>query len=168
MRVPLRASSPRLDTYLLADQLSCNRYLNYCWMHVALTMESQIHRAVQTGTSTDQHGVGCPSRSSRKRIRRCEGRDPRFPRPRLPLHRLPQPPSAIPRAGRWRTCRDRDNRALDLGHVAYTRIPSRLLALRAAGRRATVALSRCLCWPDHRHGRLQVERRFSCFFGAEA
>ena len=35
------------DACLLIDQLSCNDYLNYCWMHVALTMESRIHRAVQ-------------------------------------------------------------------------------------------------------------------------
>ena len=34
---------------------------------------------------------------------------------------------------------DRDNRALDFEHVAYTRIPAGCNALRAAGRRATVA-----------------------------
>ena len=36
-----------LDTYLRTDQLSCDRYMEYCWVHVALTMELQIKRAVQ-------------------------------------------------------------------------------------------------------------------------
>ena len=36
-----------MDAYLRAGHISYDRYLHYCWMHVALTMESQVQRAVQ-------------------------------------------------------------------------------------------------------------------------
>ena len=50
-----------MDSYLLADHAACNRYLGYCWMHVALTMELQIQRAVQEVERQISTGSTIPS-----------------------------------------------------------------------------------------------------------
>jgi len=53
-----------MDAYLRADQQSCDRYMGYCWMHVALTMELQLQRAVQSVHQQINIGLAVPDTST--------------------------------------------------------------------------------------------------------
>jgi len=48
-RPPRTTSWPNWDAILLADETSRSHYLDYCRLHVALGLESQMQSAIEKG-----------------------------------------------------------------------------------------------------------------------
>ena len=114
-----------LDSIVQVDRGARDWYLGYCRLHGTLRLELRAHRATQA--VFEQISIE-PTDAAIKRIGRCEGSGPRFPRPHLPCHSahsLFHP--TIGYSSGWTISylsRDRDNRALDFGLLAYARVPS--------------------------------------------
>ena len=127
------------DAYLLDDRLSCNAYLNYCWMHVALTMESRIRRAVQQVHQQIDMGLVVPAIPVASGLDVVKVEPPASPAPTFLSTAFP---STIGYSSGWSVAYLTATVItglwlLSLWLTPVSR-PNRLHTIRAAGRRATL------------------------------
>ena len=150
-----------LDAILLADEASRYRYLDYCRMHATLGLDLRAQRAVRqawqqidfgvaTSFDTDFILTAAPSPAAGATF---------FPRPGLPLHHPPCHARLFPRG-------------MPLAYLLATVITGLGLLIGSADPRvpsgadgSTIGFSPLSALPsplrgrpDHRHGRLQVDR----------
>ena len=156
-----------LNAILLADEVSRRCYLDYCLMHVALRVESRARRAVQMAHQQINIGTVDVAASSWDAVRTEPTDSP------APTFLSTAFPATIGYSSGWSVAYLTATVITGLWILSMWLTPVSIRAgcnaLRAACRRATACprAAACIGGPDHRHGRLQVERWFSCFLGAE-